>query len=175
MPNPTEKALFRKGRVLYEMQRFRESCESFKLVVTKYPHNMGAKREFSRVIDRLAEQEKGRYNFKQMQNEAAKMRPPILDHATYIGPVCIKSTKTRGRGLFTTEEVKAGDLLLCEKAFSYACDAKRDIVTQGKFLAQTVHKLFRNPSLIPVISNFHHGSYKSVDVTHVDGVPVVDT
>lgn len=52
--------------------------------------------------------------------EAKKLCPPHLDHATYIGLVAARETGSRGRGLFTTKEVKAGDLLLCEKAFAHA-------------------------------------------------------
>jgi hypothetical protein len=49
-----------------------------------------------------------------MHTQAHKLRPPCLNHATYVGPVSIKAAGSRGRGLFTTKEVKAGDLLLVE-------------------------------------------------------------
>jgi hypothetical protein len=46
---------------------------------------------------------------------------------------------------------------------------------QAQLLTMMVQKLYRSPSLSPGIMQLHHGSYKSVDVSHVDGVLVVDT
>lgn len=86
----------------------------------EYPSNVAAKCELTRAINRLAEQENGRYCFKQLYVEATKLRPLHLDHSIYVGPVFIRALGSRGRGLFTIEAVKAGDLLLCEKAFVHA-------------------------------------------------------
>lgn len=69
---------------------------------------------------RVQERKTGSYNFKQLQAQAKKLQPPYLDHATYIGPIEIRKTETRGRGMFVTKAVKAGDILLCEKAFTIA-------------------------------------------------------
>ena len=60
---------------------------------------------------RLGEQESG----KAITDEMPKVPPPHLDHATFVGPVAVKASIGRGRGLFTTKAVKAGDLILCEK------------------------------------------------------------
>ena len=70
-------------------------------------------------IDRLIEQQTGKYQFHELYDEAANQRPPVLYHATYIGPVEASSAGHRGRSLFTTKEVKTGDLLLCEKAAGF--------------------------------------------------------
>lgn len=132
-----------------------------------------------------------------MYTEAAKTRPPQLDHATYIGPVTIKASgiSPGGRGLFTTKAVSAGDLLLCEKAFAHAfvdesssgprhvittilIDPTSDTVSMGTKLELTniiIHKLRRNPSLTSTVTDLHHGSYEPVEATSVDGVPIVDT
>lgn len=91
-----------------------------KILHANFPQNSEASMALDRAQCRFHEQETGVYNFKQLQVRAKKLRPPHLDHATYIGPVEIKQTGSKGRGLFTTEPVKAGDLLLCEKAFSVA-------------------------------------------------------
>ena len=86
--------------------------------------------------------------------------------------------------------MKAGDLLLCEKAFAYAfaeegsnnvallINVETDSMTMGaqaELLQLIVQKLYRNPSLAPIISNLHHGSYKPASVFEIDGGPVVDT
>lgn len=52
--------------------------------------------------------------------EEAQATPPLLDYAAYSVPVEVRESLGRGRGLFTTLAVTAGDLLLCEKAFAYA-------------------------------------------------------
>lgn len=68
---------------------------------------------------RSLEQKSSVYNFKQLQANVNKLWPPYLDHTTYIRPVEIIRTKFKGRGLFFTKAVKAGDLLLCEKTFCH--------------------------------------------------------
>jgi hypothetical protein len=150
-----------------------------------------AKGELTRAIGRLTEKEKGRYRFKQFYIETTKLRPPLLDHATYVGPVSVRVSSSRGRGLFTTEAVKAGDLLLCEKAFAHSfvdtennqnmallVNSETNTVTmgaQGELIRLIAQKLYRNPSLNPVITDLYHGSYEPAMVTNVDGTPVVDT
>lgn len=191
---PTEKALSRKSQALYHLQRYRECCETLKVFRMEYPSNLAAQGELTRSINRLAEQEYGRYRFKQLYMEASKLRPPHLDHSTYVGPVSVRSSGSRGRGLFTTETVKAGELLLCEKAFAHAfvdngkeaanadvailINAETDSITMGsqaELIRMIVQKLYRNPSLASIFTDLHHGSYKPVDVSSVDGIPIVDT
>ncbi|GAB1310474.1 SET domain-containing protein [Madurella fahalii] len=194
-PKPAEKALFRKSQALYDLQRYRECCEVLKVLRMEYPNNNAAKVQLDRAIKRLAEHTNGRYQFAQLHAEAARLRPPHLDHATYIGPVHVKASGSRGRGLFTSRAVKAGDLLFCEKAFAHAfvdeegasggirdttilIDAEADSVTMGAhpdLINMVIQKLYRNPSLAPVITDLHHGSYEPVDTSHVDSTPVVDT
>ncbi|RLL96545.1 hypothetical protein CFD26_104364 [Aspergillus turcosus] len=189
---PSEKALFRKAQALYSLQKFRESCDTHEALAKEYPNNAAAKSEFNRAIARLVEQKSGKYQFKRLQLEANNRRPPVLDHATYVGPVSVRSTESRGRGLFTTKPVKAGDLLFCEKAFAYAFhdaeDSRKGLVllinaqtdsmtvgTQAELIALIVQKLYKNPSLMPAFTDLYHGSYKPVDVSEVDETPVVDT
>ncbi|KAF8850697.1 SET domain-containing protein [Acephala macrosclerotiorum] len=190
---PTEKALFRKAQALYNLRRYRECCDVLKVLRMEYPSNVAAKGELTRAVNRLAEQENGRYRFKQLYTDANKLRPPHLDHSTYIGPVAVRSSGSRGRGLFTTKAVKSGDLLLCEKAFVHAFvdtrkEHSRDVTlllnaetnamtmgAQGELIRMIVQKLHRNPSLASIITSLHHGSYKPVDVSDVDGTPVIDT
>ncbi|EAW24582.1 TPR domain protein [Aspergillus fischeri NRRL 181] len=87
---PSEKVLFRKAQALYYLQRFRESCDAHQVLAKEFPSNAPAKSEFNRAIARLAEQESGKYPFKRLQLEAKKRRPPVLDHATYVGPVAVR-------------------------------------------------------------------------------------
>lgn len=187
----SEKALFRKGQALYQLGRFKESQETFAILTEKYPNNTEAAHEHERASSRLLEQESGKYEFRKMILEAKKRQLPRLDRGTYIGPVTVKQTQSHGRGLFTTQAVKAGDLLFCEKAFAHAFHDenaskglrlllnvdmnKATIGTQGELIGLIVQKLYKNPSLLPDFVKHHHGTYKSVDCLEVDSEPVVDT
>ncbi|RAK77731.1 TPR domain protein [Aspergillus fijiensis CBS 313.89] len=118
--------------------------------------------------------------------------PPLLDRATYVGPVAVRPAQSSGLGLFTTTAVKAGDLLVCEKALAYAqvnlhdfskslrtrVDPERERISSAndiELLRLMTQKLLKNPSLIPGIITLHHGKYESVDVREVDNTPVVDS
>jgi hypothetical protein len=189
---PSEKALFRKAQALYYLQRFREACDAHQVLAKEFPNNATVKSEFNRAIARLAEQESGKYQFTRLQLEAKKRRPPVLDHATYVGPVAMRSTQSRGRSLFTTEAVKAGDLLFCEKAFAHTfhdvtdpskgiallINSQTDKMTMGtqvELITLIVQKLYKNPSTMPAFTDLYHGSYKPVVVPEVDDTPTVDT
>ncbi|ODM18565.1 hypothetical protein SI65_06437 [Aspergillus cristatus] len=177
---PTEKALTRKVQALYNLDRFQECCEILKGLLEENPSNAAAQNELARATERLAEQETGSYEFKKFHEAANKLRPPLLDHATYIGPVVVKEAGSYGRGLFTTKEVKAGDLLLCAKAFGFAFadpEHRRDVtmVYKMELIRAISQKMYANPSLTSVITDLHADGYKSVDVAEVDGKPVVDT
>ena len=191
-----EKALYRAGQALYELGRFSECQDILKLLCKKYPNNDSAAMELERVRCRLEEQTNGIYDFKAIREKMSKDPPPHLDHATFIGPVTVKASMGRGRGLFTTKAVKAGDLILCEKAFAH-CYANTTgkhaaessgiglllnvytnrvtMGTQSDLITRIVQKLWRNPSLLPEFMALHHGSYKPVDVIEVDGKPIIDT
>lgn len=189
-----EKALYRESQALYGLHRYQECYSVLRVCRKEYPQNLEAESLFTQVIKRLLEQKTGKYQFKQMQLEAEQLRPPHVDHATYIGPVTIRLTESRGRGLFTTQAVKAGDLLLCEKAFAYAFletgetseeyHATQEIKTEAEIhvkdrhkelIRAAVQKLHQSPSEFRVISDLYHGSYKPVDVSLVDGLPIFDT
>ncbi|TGO27412.1 hypothetical protein BPAE_0042g00250 [Botrytis paeoniae] len=190
-----EKALYRAGQALYGLERFSECHDIFEHLCAKYPNNFAATTGLKRVCRRVKEQESGMYDFRSIYKELSTTRPPHLDHATYVGPVVVKSSPDRGQGLFTTKAVKAGELLLCEKAFAhcYAGVSKdsdihakttllinvhtnRMIVgTQGDLITAIVQKLWKNPSLIPEFTALHRGSYKLAKKTEVDGKPVIDT
>ena len=74
--------------------------------------------EAARVIRRL-EESGGLYD---MPNTCKMLRNPELrdDVVDYVGPVTVKMTGAMGRGLFVTEDVKEGQLLIAEKALACA-------------------------------------------------------
>lgn len=194
----SEKALFRTAEALYNLERFVEGCTVLVLLCSRFPQNSQALQLLGRAQSRYLEQTTGEYSFGQLQEEAKKTWPPHLDFATYIGPVEIRQTESTGRGLFVTEAVKAGDLLLCEKAFSCAHvhegaggendkgNSKVSLLvnpatgqgimgTQADLIKIIVQKLHRNPSVARAFTALHHGDYETANTSMIDGKPVVDT
>ena len=191
-----EKALYRASEALYDLGRFAECQDLLKKLKSRFPGNVEAMKNLERVHQRLNEEQNGEYDFKLMNIEASQKRPPFLDHATFVGPVTVKTSTVGGRGLFTTRAVKAGELLFCEKSFAccYANTAEDNsgagakisllmnthtdrmtLGTQGDLITVIVQKLQQNPSLMPRFTELHHGSYEPVAASQVDGQPVIDT
>lgn len=189
---PDGTSLFYKARALYGLEKYRDCCDIYKKIIQRFPAMVPVNDKLSEVIRRVAELERGQYKFLEMQINTLRIRPPLLEHATYTSSLCIRTTESRGRGLFTTSAVKAGDLLLCEKAFAFAwvdtqarqgevsllINSATDVVTLGKqveLLNKVIHKVQSDVELLPAITKLYHGSYESTGVEMVDGAPVVDT
>jgi hypothetical protein len=117
-PKPPEKALYRAGMALYHLGRYGECLARREQLLREYPHTETDDAHMQCVRQRLHEQTSGGYDFPKMYDDV-RMGKRHLDIATFVGPVVVKSSPGRGRGLFTTRPVKAGELLLCEKAFAY--------------------------------------------------------
>ncbi|PVH88063.1 hypothetical protein DL98DRAFT_509571 [Cadophora sp. DSE1049] len=167
----SEQELLADAEYFYSAGRFRDCSDVLKTICKEYPENKQAKTELTGAIFRLLEQQRGGYNFKTLYTEAAILRPPQLDHATYVGPVEVRKSPGKDRGLFTTAQVKAGDLLVCEKAFSYSYSDHQN----GPKVAlreATIKKLTEHPNLIALFSSVHHSSYEPI--LAVDGRPVAD-
>jgi hypothetical protein len=115
---PPEKALYRAALALYKLGRFDECRTRLELLRAHYPANDLAGSQMSRVEQRLREQTRGEYGWRKMYDDV-QAGERHLDVATYSAAVAVKPSPGRGMGLFTTRAVKAGELLLCEKAFAY--------------------------------------------------------
>ncbi|KAI9641637.1 hypothetical protein NHQ30_009491 [Ciborinia camelliae] len=181
----TDKALYRGALALYALGRYNESAQLMKVTLERSPDNLDAQREYERVKLRVHESRTGEYNFGAMY-ESAKVKPYVVDCATFEGPIEIRDSKIHGKGLFTTRAVKAGELLLCEKSFVYdnqvsfklLYDLATEQMTRGanaSLVDLVTHKLFNNPSLAPLLFDLSHGSYKPTKETEIDDLPILDT
>jgi hypothetical protein len=162
----------------------------------EFPDHGGGTVELARSILRNKEETDPKVNFKALCEEASKLQPPHLDHVTFSGPITVKESAGRERGLFTTRAVKAGELFLCEKAFAHSwvhSEGEKSIKsgrvhvllnthtnrmtqgTQNDLLVIILQKLYKNPSLLPKFYKLYHGSYKPIDISKCDGTPVIDT
>ncbi|TVY65370.1 Protein unc-45-like protein A [Fusarium oxysporum f. sp. cubense] len=136
---PSEKSLFRKARALYELGDYQQSLEMLEKLTQSFPENKTASSEKDQINERLNEQRTGEYKFKQMYKQAEKS-PPFIDCATFSAPVEIRESPGRGKGLFTTKAVSAGELLLCEKVFSYSFAGDEQSTKQTKILMNLATK-----------------------------------
>lgn len=159
----------------------------------KFPDNTQAALNLNRAEKRCTEEQTGAYDFKALQRGAKHLHPPLMDHATYIGPVEIKDADSKGRGMFVTKPIKAGDMLLCEKAFAFAyvpehAENSGDITLllnietgtgflggQADLIRIIAQKMYLNPSLASTFTSLYHGKYAATKTTTVDGAPVVDS
>lgn len=177
----TEKALFREASALYALAKYDQCLDKLQTLMTAYPTSISAMPMIHRVQARLQEQQSGQYDFRRMYKQA-EATPPLIDCATYNMPVAIRNSPGKGRGVFTTRKVLAGELLICEKAFGYVYGGKdhpdsrdmTDLDTYTDLRAQIVQKLFHNVEDARLFNDLHHGDYNAVSVYEVDGRPVVD-
>lgn len=192
--HPSEKGLFRGASALYQLGDFEQCLKKLELNTATYPSGTSMQ-ETRTMIDRakarLREKQTGEYNFSKMLKQA-KATPPLIDCATYSAPVEIRESPGRGRGLFTTRKVSAGELLLCEKAFGYSYASVEEggstttllmnittktIVAGGQatLLTRLVQKAYHDADAAKALAGLYHGDYKPVAVAEADGKPVVDS
>jgi hypothetical protein len=103
---------------LYALKRYGQSQELLRTMACEDKKRESA--PFKRTIKRIKELESGSYNWAPMHFHDGENKNPYKDNTIYVGPVAVKDSPSRGRGLFLTKAVKAGNLILCEKAFSYS-------------------------------------------------------
>jgi len=185
--------MFRAAEALYHLTRYNDCRQTLENLCEHFPANKEAVATLTRAQRRCVESSTGQYDFKLLQAEAKKHRPPHLDHATYVAPLEVRKVRGKGRGLFLTQPVKVGDLLLCEKAFSHAhvdeenkgnarISLLMNVETDKSFLGGQAdliqlitQKMFKNPSTASAFIDLYHGAYEAVDAEFVDGQPIVDT
>ena len=161
-------------------------------LLKEFPGNKDAKEKLLRTFRRLQEQRTGEYEFLKMRNEVKEWgeKRGKLDCAEYIGPVRIGDAGSKGRGLFTTRDVKFGDLLLCSKAFNVChkevTNARIDILfnlkarkgqagTHPQLVQELIQVLYHNPKKAKEFYKLHSGDYQRVRGGMVDGLPIVDS
>ncbi|KAF7593305.1 hypothetical protein BBP40_011685 [Aspergillus hancockii] len=166
------------ARAYYSLEKYEDSSATLRCFrSSKRRKRAEINTEHNRLLARMNEKKYGEYRFRDLR-AAAEAGTIHLDRATYIGPVERKWTDGgRGRGLFTTKGVKAGDLLLCEKAFAIVTHPYTPgEIESDDLISAVVQKLHRNPSLVSEFYELNNGGYnKPVGIINADGRAVVDT
>lgn len=188
-----EKAYYCAGRATYDLGDYTKSQEYFENALKLNPKDSKYKKELNQVKSRIREQEEGIFDFHSMVTSVTEQNIH-LDHADWRKSTIIKSTATHGRGLFAARDIKAGELVLCEKSlclpnrydgeegsdftmYNLNTTSRTQRPAQAALLLQLVQKLYNNPHLNKSFFDLDGGSYlrsgKEGDL--VDGVPIVDT
>ena len=168
------KAYERAGRAAYELGRYQEAEACFKKMQKLAPVNGDALSLLKRIKQRMQEQSTGDYDFMTMSRSSSK-KHNRLDHADFTSNTVIREAGTSGRGLFATKDIKAGQLVLCEKALcvvfesdatpkSYTIlnhNTQRALAgTQATLLFTLVQKLLYYPELaVKFFDLFDGGGY----------------
>ena len=190
---PGEKALFRAGRALYGLQRWKEASDYFERVLAQNPKNHTARQDLTRCRTRRDESA-GIYDFKSMLAEAVSKSPNSdMDRANFIGRVEVRDCQ-HGRGLFTTKAVEPGELLTCEKSFATVFrdpdepvkalledktrSAEDEVLwqardSQNQLVEKSLYRLHRNPSLQSEFAKLYPGP-DWVDEKDEKGLPILD-
>lgn len=80
------------------------------------------------------------------------------DIAEYVGPVIVKNTSTKGRGLFATSAIKAGQLILASKAFARVVDDdnSREFFSHISMNAESGKKVLSSRTQTQLVSEIAH-------------------
>ncbi|KAF4495347.1 unc-45 like b [Fusarium agapanthi] len=186
----TEESVILQARATYNLGKFKACLRKLQVLEAVFHKSVPDWSMKSTIFKRLEEQEDGEYAFEDMLLQAQKT-PPLIDCATFCSLVEIRDAPGRGKGLFLTKNVSAGDLILCEKAFSYCfMDGKshetypilgnvprNEVKTGGSvhLWAQVTQKLYHNSEYLDTIQELFHGDHKKLQITQCDGSPVVDS
>lgn len=192
------KAYYNAGRAAYGLCEYRASHELLAQALALNPTHDGIQREHARCAARLREEEHGDYDFAAMH--AALVKPSAargamptvhLDRGSFLRNTRVGPSPHHGRGLFAARDLRAGDVVLVEKAtlLPNQYDPSR---ASAALYALMVRQLCDNPSLAGAVLGLHAGGDEaeagyyaprsssnglensSTLVVVVDGVPVVD-
>lgn len=187
------KAYYRAGSAAYALGDFAEAKRCFAEQDRLQPDSKTRQINIRRTAKRLEEQEKRRVDMDKIVASLPKVnwKPDV---AGFDGDTAIKSSPGAGRGLFATRDFKAGEVIMCEKAFCAVSSRDKGSATAVTALTvdlddaynirvfpaglhrAVVQKLLDNPSSAPRILALDSGSWAGTGdacVLTADG-PVVD-
>ncbi len=110
------KAMYRLARSLYGLGQIEEAYRKAKVTATQAPISDQVNELLRSCRNRMEESVQGKYNWQSIVKETASSQYPRLDCADFVGPIEIRSSLGRGRGLYLTADAKQGQLLVVSKA-----------------------------------------------------------
>ncbi|KAI1463417.1 SET domain-containing protein [Daldinia caldariorum] len=183
------KAYFRAGSAAYNLGEYREAKGFFEEQLNLSPDNKTAIAYLKNIEVRIREQETGAYNFKKIRANLSRARPRV-DAASFLSNTKVEESKGRGRGLFATRDIPAGEIVICEKAFCVVWGHDKEALTAMTYDVRDdrirvspvglskaiVQKLLSNPSQVEKVMDLY-GDYAGdgTNVSKTEDGPVVDT
>lgn len=162
------------ARAAYGLRNFELSKTYYESALERQPEVASVQKELEKCEARIKEATEGNYDFKAMARSITQ-KEIHLDHASYFAKVEVRDSPVHGRGLFATKDIKAGELVYCEKAVCVPNEFNLNHNSAALFsnLVRTCHD---NPSLHAQVLDLHGGSYarSGHEGKVVDEVPVVD-
>lgn len=121
-----EKAIYRKGKCIYNLGRYWETISFLNEHTKKLDDN------FNKCIDDLItkakllmeQQANCHYDIFRLHKMGSIYHQDIAD---FTGPIKIQNIPGKGRGMIATEEIQPGQLILVSKAFALVFDEKDNI------------------------------------------------
>ncbi|KEQ69681.1 SET domain-containing protein, partial [Aureobasidium namibiae CBS 147.97] len=193
------KAFYRAGSALYELADYPAAKIMFDRCLRLTPQDVDGLRELKRTVSRISEEQNGYFDFLAMSENITYTKNFRAKQASYVRRTEVRQTKDRGKGLFATQPIACGEIVLCEKAFVAADPPWLEPQKQHNFIlspsskhvfwgyhAETwfaaVKKVFNNPSLASHLLDLcAHSDYISrlerqqdTPVPIVDGLPIID-
>lgn len=171
------KAWYRAAHASYELQDYACCSKDLHHALSLNPADEAAKQELQRTVRRLEEQDTGNYDFEAMAGSVlnGKLRNDI---ASFLGRTAIRPSKY-GRGLFATQDIKAGELVMVEKGFAYSYETddktKKAVIvnpTTGRYcegthatlMVSSIQQLSRNHiNRTSELLDLHTGTYKKTN------------
>ncbi|CAD0098348.1 unnamed protein product [Aureobasidium mustum] len=187
------KALYRAGRAAYELHDYELAQEMFQQLLRTLPSDQDGIRELKRTQVRIQEAAYGDFDFATMLKKISETANYHSEQANYLRRTSVRKAEGRSKGLFATEDIVAGEIILCEKAFiasntpdnspglSVIINPTNNVGMHGSHAAiwiDAVRKSFHNPS--QNINDLYDGTPRSAASAAdsgsliVDGMPVVD-
>lgn len=134
-PRSTElnsKAYFRAATAAYSLADFANARAYFAKQLELMPADKGAAANLARTDARLREAETGAYDFARIKKGVAAGRLRV-DAASFDGPTEVKKSPGMGNGLFATRAVKAGEVVMVEKAVCVVWGFEPEAITAVTF------------------------------------------
>ncbi|KAG9663163.1 SET domain-containing protein, partial [Aureobasidium melanogenum] len=169
-------AWFRRGRANYQLGHYEDALKAFERMLMLAPSDSKGHEELKKTKTRLLEQQQEAYNFAEIIDEVTK-NGFSADRASFISKTEVRQTQDRGRGLFASQDIRMGDLILCEKAFMAAHPDDRTPNSRSQVWLDSVQKVIDNPSQSKDLLGLYAGQPNTslTSAPMIDGTPVVDT
>lgn len=134
------KALFRAGRAFYNLRRFCEAEDHLRQASHAVPADLEVVGWLQRAQKRVLESRTGDIDFRAL-DRSCSMHQPHIDCADFSSRIEIRSAGHRGHGVFARQDLKMGDLILCERAFAMGPVLDRS-VPENIFYDTTTSRLY---------------------------------